>query len=385
MKRFPLIALLGLLALASLVAKPNSAEFEPVDRIVVVGDVHGDFTQLLAVLESAELIDAKRRWVGKKTHLVQIGDLPDRGPDTREIIEFFWKLENQAARAGGRVHILIGNHDAMNLYGDLRYVVEDEFAAFAGRHSKALLEKLYRVEVAWIEENVPESEWPDFDQEYRREWFAERPLGYVEHRQHWMPSGKIGKWVLTRNAVLKIGDSLFVHAGISPEFADWSIESINRAVRERLEALDTSEESLLSRSASPLWYRGLAMNEEALEGPHVERILAAFGVKRIVIGHTPAPGLIVPRFGGQVILSDVGLSSHYGGNLACLEIRKGKAFAIHRGERLELPDGDEGAYAAYLDAVALLERGNERTLRGIEELRRSLQGDESPLPVAPAP
>ncbi len=385
MKRFPLIALLGLLALASLVAKPNSAEFEPVDRIVVVGDVHGDFTQLLAVLESAELIDAKRRWVGKKTHLVQIGDLPDRGPDTREIIEFFWKLENQAARAGGRVHILIGNHDAMNLYGDLRYVVEDEFAAFAGRHSKALLEKLYRVEVAWIEENVPESEWPDFDQEYRREWFAERPLGYVEHRQHWMPSGKIGKWVLTRNAVLKIGDSLFVHAGISPEFADWSIESINRAVRERLEALDTSEESLLSRSASPLWYRGLAMNEEALEGPHVERILAAFGVKRIVIGHTPAPGLIVPRFGGQVILSDVGLSSHYGGNLACLEIRKGKAFAIHRGERLELPDGDEGAYTAYLDAVALLERGNERTLRGIEELRRSLQGEEMPMPVAPAP
>ena len=385
MKRFPLIALLGLLALASLVAKPNSAEFEPVDRIVVVGDVHGDFTQLLAVLESAELIDAKRRWVGKKTHLVQIGDLPDRGPDTREIIEFFWKLENQAARAGGRVHILIGNHDAMNLYGDLRYVVEDEFAAFAGRHSKALLEKLYRVEVAWIEENVPESEWPDFDQEYRREWFAERPLGYVGHRQHWMPSGKIGKWVLTRNAVLKIGDSLFVHAGISPEFADWSIESINRAVRERLEALDTSEESLLSRSASPLWYRGLAMNEEALEGPHVERILAAFGVKRIVIGHTPAPGLIVPRFGGQVILSDVGLSSHYGGNLACLEIRKGKAFAIHRGERLELPDGDEGAYTAYLDAVALLERGNERTLRGIEELRRSLQGEEMPMPVAPAP
>ena len=385
MKRFPLIALLGLLALASLVAKPNSAEFEPVDRIVVVGDVHGDFTQLLAVLESAELIDAKRRWVGKKTHLVQIGDLPDRGPDTREIIEFFWKLENQAARAGGRVHILIGNHDAMNLYGDLRYVVEDEFAAFAGRHSKALLEKLYRVEVAWIEENVPESEWPDFDQEYRREWFAERPLGYVEHRQHWMPSGKIGKWVLTRNAVLKIGDSLFVHAGISPEFADWSIESINRAVRERLEALDTSEESLLSRSASPLWYRGLAMNEEALEGPHVERILAAFGVKRIVIGHTPAPGLIVPRFGGRVILSDVGLSSHYGGNLACLEIRKGKAFAIHRGERLELPDGDEGAYTAYLDAVALLERGNERTLRGIEELRRSLQGEEMPMPVAPAP
>jgi len=116
MNRLLSIFLYSFIAMTSVSAKIDKAEFESIDRLVVVGDVHGDFERFKAVLKSANLIDSKLRWTGGKTHLVQMGDLPDRGPDTREIIEFLFKLEKSASRAGGHVHILIGNHDAMNMY-----------------------------------------------------------------------------------------------------------------------------------------------------------------------------------------------------------------------------------------------------------------------------
>ena len=68
-------------------------------------------------------------WSGGATHLVQLGDVPDRAPDTRKILDLLMRLEPQARRAGGYVHALIGNHEAMNVYGDLRYVSEGEIAA----------------------------------------------------------------------------------------------------------------------------------------------------------------------------------------------------------------------------------------------------------------
>lgn len=97
-------------------AKTDKAVFDPVERIVAIGDVHGDFIKFRSALGIADLIDAKQNWKGGETHLVQLGDLPDRGPATRRIIELLRKLEKQAPRDKGRVHILIGNHDAMNMY-----------------------------------------------------------------------------------------------------------------------------------------------------------------------------------------------------------------------------------------------------------------------------
>ena len=91
-----------------------------VERVVAVGDIHGDYDQLVAVLRSASLIDEQGKWSGGKTHLVQTGDIPDRGPDTRKALDLLMRLEGEAAQAGGAVHALIGNHEAMNVYGDLR-------------------------------------------------------------------------------------------------------------------------------------------------------------------------------------------------------------------------------------------------------------------------
>jgi hypothetical protein len=365
----------------------STGEIEDVpDRIVVVGDVHGDYARLREVLELAELIDNRGRWIGGKAHLVQMGDLPDRGDDTLEVIEFLRKLENRARRKGGAVHVLIGNHDAMNVYGDLRYVTDGEYDAFSDRNSKQRLEQLYANEVEWIKENVPEEEWPAFDEAFREKWFSVRPPGFLEHRYSWLPGGEIGDWVLSRPAVLKIGDTLFLHGGLGPKYADWSIEELNTAVHESLKDPDNVGGTILRDEEGPLWYRGLAQAPEAEELPHLEKLLQNFDVERIVLGHTVTAGIIVPRFDGQVILTDVGLSQYYGDYLGCLVIEQGNLVALYRKGRLAIPvgKGDEGL-KAYLEQLRDLEGDNpfvEKRLKAIGKEEVIEEAVSEPMEVA---
>src|SRR5210317_2365293 len=106
-----------------------------VDRVVAIGDLHGDYGQYIRVMESAGLIDKRGKWSGGQTHLVQTGDITDRGADSRKIIDHLVKLSKQAKKKGGYVHLLIGNHETMNVIGDLRYVSPGEYAAFATKNS----------------------------------------------------------------------------------------------------------------------------------------------------------------------------------------------------------------------------------------------------------
>jgi hypothetical protein len=130
--------------------------WEGAERIVAIGDLHGDYDNYIATLEAAGLIDRKGKWSGGTTHLVQTGDIPDRGPDTLRIIEHIDKLARQAKRKGGRVHSLIGNHEAMNVYGDLRYVHEGEFAAFETRSSEELRDRVFESSLRSLEQQDPE-------------------------------------------------------------------------------------------------------------------------------------------------------------------------------------------------------------------------------------
>src|SRR3981081_2430132 len=133
-----------------------------VERIVAVGDVHGDYDQLVAVLRSAGIIDEQGNWNGGKTHLVQNGDVLDRGPDSRKAMDLLMRLEKQASEAGGYVHALIGNHEAMNVYGDLRYTSPGEFAAFRDESSEKVREAAFQKE-------HPAD---------REAWEKQHPLGY---------------------------------------------------------------------------------------------------------------------------------------------------------------------------------------------------------------
>src|SRR6185295_5418060 len=104
------------LALLLLVRPAGDDVWTGIDRVVAVGDVHGDHDQLVAVLRSAGLLDAQLKWSGGKAHLVQTGDILDRGPDSRKAMDLLMRLEVEARAAGGEVHCLIGNHEAMNCY-----------------------------------------------------------------------------------------------------------------------------------------------------------------------------------------------------------------------------------------------------------------------------
>lgn len=326
-------------------------DFPQPARIVVVGDVHGDFTQLTSVLRSAGLLDKTNKWAGGETHLVQLGDLPDRAPDTRKIVEFFMDLEKQARRAKGMVHLLIGNHEAMNIYGDLRYTTAGEFAAFASRDEE------YRA-AAWEahqSEMQAKGAGSTLTAEYRRKWDAERPKGFFEHRAAFGPGGKFYKWIIGHNTVLRVGDSLFLHAGISPKYVKHERSAINKQVKDELEDFQKLTGGMVMDDEGPLWYRGLANGEEAALAAHVDAVLARHGVKRIVIGHTPTAGAVIPRFGGRVIAADVGLSRAYGSRMACVLIEGDKVSAIHRGKVLPLPPGDPASLLEYLEAVAALD------------------------------
>lgn len=321
-------------------------QFHGVQQIVAVGDVHGGYEEFVALLRAARVIDGRNRWSAGRAHLVQTGDVLDRGPDSRKVLDLLMRLEMQAASAGGHVHALLGNHEVMNLVGDLRYVSPGEYAAFATRRSAEVRERAY--------ERLADPARRD-DPAYREEWMRDRPLGWVEHRLAFGPDGRYGRWLRRRNAVVKIDDYLFLHGGIGPSIATTSVREINDRVRAEIAAPVLPADGLAAGADGPLWYRGLAQSDEDTLHPHVSQVLATHGVKHIVVGHTTTPGAVVPRLGGAVLLIDVGISRHYGARPACLVVRRGQPLALHRGHLLTLPVGREGDLITYLNAAAALD------------------------------
>jgi hypothetical protein len=376
-RRIRWLSLAGILIVAACVASSSAARAEDtwdnVERIVAIGDVHGDYGQFVTVLRQSGLIDENENWIGGATHLVQTGDVPDRGPDTRKAMDLLMKLERQARKSKGFVHALIGNHEAMNVYGDLRYVHPGEYAAFQTQRSEQVRDRAYEQHVRQVKETQPREQWPDFEGSYRAVWEKEYPLGYFEQREAFSPGGKYGKWIIDHNVIIKINDTLFLHGGIGPGYAASNVREINKQARDAFRDFSRLNGGLLVDSEGPLWYRGLANNDEAAEEPHLEAVLNSFGAKRIVIGHTPTAGAVMPRFGGRVVMIDVGLSAAYGGRLACLVVEGGEFYSLHRGEKLRLPSDSGPQLIEYLKKAASLDPPPSPLLPLITSLENKLQ------------
>jgi hypothetical protein len=355
-----------LLSFLLLVPQAQEDVWTGVERVVAVGDVHGDCDQFVAVLQSAGVVDGQAKWSGGKTRLVQTGDVLDRGPDSRKAMDLLMRLEEEARSAGGEVHVLIGNHEAMNLYGDLRYVSAGEYEAFRDADSGKAREELYQ-------EHQKQARGP-FDDAYRKRWEADHPLGFAEHRREFGPSGKYGRWIRRHNAVVRIDDTLFLHGGISPVYADAGVRSINERIRAELADFTKLRGGLVEDEDGPLWYRGLALGDEKAMAPHVEKVARSYGVSRIVIGHTFTEGAVIPRFGGKVLMIDVGLARLYDPKLrmACLVIEKGKPHVLHRGKRLELPSEAGRDLLRYLKEAAALDPQPSPLARRISDLEARL-------------
>lgn len=303
-------------------------------RIVAVGDLHGDFNAWIDVARSAGLIDSNDHWKGGATTLVQLGDIVDRGPDSLKIIHNLQQLAREAPRTGGKVIVVLGNHEAMNLLGDLRYVTPEEFTSYATPNSAAAREAYLKKNFKDIAAKYRASNKALSDDQIRTSWIGKTPLGWVEHRAAWAPSGPLGAWATKNPAIVKLGDNLFVHGGISAETSTTKIELVNMAIAKAMAAADDRDDSPLMSPLGPLWYRGLvqadadakAAREEHPENPpltseqEVTKVLANYGAKHIIVGHTPAKKPIAILYGGKLARIDTAMSSFYGGPLTWLEI-----------------------------------------------------------------
>jgi hypothetical protein len=374
MKKTPvslMVLLLTLLVSGAADAKAKKIDdyhWTGVDRVVAIADIHGDYGQYIKAMRSAGLVDKSGKWSGGETHLVQTGDIPDRGPDTIKIIDDLVKLAKQAKKAGGYVHLLIGNHEAMNVEGDLRYVSPGEFAAFKTRNSARLREMQWQRQLEWMKANMPDFAEIDLDA-YRKEWEQQVPLGWVEHRQAWSVNGPYGKYVEGNQVAIQINDTIFLHGGISAKYCKLSLETMTDDVHAALKNGDRTVQTIVDDPLGPLWYRGLALEKESNEifSQTLDNILDRYGAKRIVVGHTPTGGVVWPRFDRRVIVNDTGLATYYGAHMGVLELTADGITAIYGDKRIPVPADNDGR-VDYLRAVIEADPNNAQMKQRLARL-----------------
>ncbi len=343
------------------------------ERIVAVGDVHGSYDGLVSILQRAELIDAETHWIGGEATLVQTGDLFDRGLQVREVLDLLMRLQKEADSAGGRVIVLIGNHEGMNLTGFYRDVNPEIYAAFADDKSKKRSKEGYRsFKKYWRARAEAEGDGtPDFTPEVEAKWMAAYPPGFLEYMDALGPDGRYGSWLRSLPVAVIIDDVLFMHGGLSPALDGMTVDEINNKAAAELAAYDTTRRYMIKkrmvpataglnsmltvyrkqdppdpaltsladgdrwliRSADgPLWFRGNARWDEESHAAEVAELLAGIGAQRMVGGHTVQDeGRIEVRFEGRVFLIDTGmLSSVYeGGRPSALVISGGVFKAVY--------------------------------------------------------
>jgi hypothetical protein len=227
---------------------------------------------------------------------------------------------------------LVGNHEAMNMTDDLRYVSAADYAAFADAHSAALREQVFTENRAAIESAYRRRDPTLTGKAIEEAWLGATPLGQIEHQRAWHAEGRIGRWVMHNPTVAEIDGTIFVHGGLSAAYAAMSLSEIDRRVAAALAARDTDPAAIINDTDGPLWYRGLAVPAAPATEAELDRVLHAYHARRLVIGHTPILAGIATLYGGKLIRIDTGISAFYGGKLSYLEILDGVALP-HEVER----------------------------------------------------
>lgn len=362
-----------LLAAAALAAAPVlSAQGDESGRVVAVGDVHGSLDGLRGVLRAAGLIDAADRWTGGTATFVQTGDVTDRGADVRGALDLLMALEREAPAQGGRVLPVLGNHEAMNLVGELRDATADICARFAGPDADKVLDDGWRTyeKLVKTRARVRKGEQPLGLTRGKSGFLASYPRGCIEYRLALGPEGTYGKWLRQRPIAVRIGRSVFMHAGAPPDTTD-SIDALNARARDEIARMDRFVarltaaglaapwfrlEDLLAVAAAevrwvnalvdaakekgeapdlsgvdlalvkeaaaitglgewslldgdgPLWYRGYALAEESALAAPFTALLARWSADRLVVGHTVNRDFRVrQRLDGRLFLIDTGM------------------------------------------------------------------------------
>jgi len=369
-----LISAIAFAGFLSLVLQPQAVagdwRYSGVERVVAVSDVHGAYDSMITTLGKAGVLGEEQAWSGGSTHLVITGDILDRGPDSRKVMDLLMRIEGEALDAGGRVHLLLGNHEVMNLVGDLRYVSKEEYAAFADDESEEERERwfdVYRSE---------RSNGADIDM-LRHEYTRKNPPGFFGLRRAFSSRGKYGQWLLTKPLMVVINGVAFVHGGLSPLVAELGLDGVNGELKSQVSdyvvqvdllidegLLDPTENFYahgelakdLSKGKkrrtpevnaairtvmklnkgsihgpdSPLWYRGTVGCGPLIEEEKLTASLEALEAERVVIGHTTTlTRRVLERMNGRVIEIDTGmLKASYQGSGNALVIEGDSMYVV---------------------------------------------------------
>jgi len=381
----------------------QAQDTEPSARMAVLGEVQGAAKTAAGLLQSMGLIDEGGHWSGSDTTLVQTGDLMDGGVDVRDTLDLFMRLQDEAAADGGRVIVLLGNHEAMNILGELRDVNYMAYQTFADDGSEARQRAAYQAHVGWREQRAQAIGTEPFvaDDEYETDWFAAHPVGWMEYVESMGPAGVYGRWLRTLPVAVRIDGLLFIHAGISPAMKGMDVGAINQRAADEIARFDrdralmvteglclplssaremvgvVKEEvvfvnelpasernagneravralelqdlmgwgswSLLS-DEGPLWFRGPSKWTGQAQEAEMAAILDASNVERMITGQPAGKShRIEARFSDRVVLTSTDMSDEpwAGGKAAALEI-SGNVYTVVTPQGREVLLGDTG-------------------------------------------
>lgn len=248
-------------------AEPEATRFPAPQRLFVLSDIEGNLPALLRLLRAGGVVDERLNWTFGKGRLVFLGDMFDRGLQVTECLWVLYELEARAKAAGGAVHFVLGNHEVMNLTGDLRYV--------------------------------------------RRKYQQNALLMLESLEELYSSTSVLGQWLRTRNVALQIGDELFVHGGVSPSVAasGATLEQLNKTLHAALAAerwTKPTDGPLALAAGSPeglIWYRGY-LKAPQIASEELDAVLKKLAVRRIVVGHTVVDDVSLVH-GGRVLAVDV--------------------------------------------------------------------------------
>jgi hypothetical protein len=297
---------------------------------------------MVTLLKGTKLVDDELVWTGGNQHLVFCGDLTDRGENDRGVLDLARRLQAEAEAAGGKVHVVLGNHDVMNLTRDRRYWNADLTGEFAADETEKEREeglKSFRASARTLTAHDAGA----FEEQFSPGYFARARAFELD--------GEYGSWLIEQPTVIKVNGVLFLHGGLTERVAELGLDEINRQVTDNIRTflaradelgdavpfpadlgmiMDTAyeiagrggkkaqvataqavleaQEGLAFAPAGPVWYRGSSVDNERLESPQVKGVLELLSARAEMVGHTVTrSGQISSRFNGQVYRADVGM------------------------------------------------------------------------------
>jgi hypothetical protein len=259
------------------------------ERLVAIGDLHGDLDHARRALRLAGAIDAGDRWIGGPLVVVQTGDEIDRGDDDRAILDLVEDLKKQATAAGGELVALLGNHEIMNASLDFRYVTAGGFAAFS----------------PMAREDAGAG--PSLQERGRAAAFG--------------PGGVYSTLLARRPLFARVGDSVFVHGGVLPKHVAYGLDRMNDQLDDWLLGRQHAPPAVVTAEDGPVWTRVYSGEDGEADCSDLSRVLGQLGARRMVVGHTVQHHGVNSACGGSVWRIDVGLSHYFGGPIEALEIR----------------------------------------------------------------